>query len=96
MTASYTLPKDTLASKILCSNCTVAAIDATGKTLGCTGGAANYGQTVKSNLDGYARKAQGMIKRGYYTGAVKLEISLTTYNRETGVRADLPVQTVTL
>lgn len=96
MTASYTLPKDTLASKIRVSNCTVAAIDATGKTLGCTGGAASYGQTVKSNLDGYARKAQGMIKRGYYKGAVKLEISLSTYDSETQTHTDLPAQTVTL
>jgi len=96
MTTSYTLAPAVLNSKVRCSDCKVDCQDASGKSLGLTGGAASYGQTVKSNLDGYARKAQGMIRRDYFRGAVKLVVTLTTWDSETQTRTTLAPQTFSL
>ncbi len=96
MTASYTLAADVLNSKIRCSDCKVDCQDASGKSLGLTGGAASYGQTVKSNLAGYARKAEGMLRRDYFRGTVKLVVTLTTWDPETQTRTTLTPQTFSL
>lgn len=63
---------DTLVS----ADCTVECFDATGKSLGMTGGMRTYGKTVKSNLTGYVNKTHGMIRRGYFKGAVRMEVKL--------------------
>lgn len=59
-----------------CYDAIVRCYDASGKLLGNTGGAATLGKTVGANVKGYAKKARGMISRGYFTGTTKLSITI--------------------
>lgn len=62
------------------SDATAECFDKNGNSVGMTGGAIAYGKTVGSCITGYARKAKGMIKRGYFAGAVTVKVQLTIWD----------------